>query len=484
MAITIGGGNSAAGKANVSSTFELEVRTPQTERNAGFIQLSSEVDAGTITGTREVKALEATDDYRLRVGIDCPLFNHSFEGTVVATDRFNQSLSTMTTAQASGFLSINSGNATASGNYGIVTTRKAFPILGTYQTYCNMWVREANQTATNAVSEWGLGYAATTATPTDGMFFRRLSGGGLRAVVNFAGAETVATIDTTSVPGGDGSGAYDATERNHYLIDLHNDYANFWINDVLVASIATPSSQPTPTSSSEQPVFARVYNSGVASAGRRVEIGFITVEQGDANWGKPWAHTMAGMGGHSSQVQPGTAVAQTANWSNSAAPASASLSNTAAGYTSMGGQYQFAATATNETDWALFGYQNPAGSNALPGKTLYITEIRIGEMFVTGAAAVNATMFFWAVGIGSSAVSLATTDAATTVSPKRIALGGQGFLAAAAVGASAPGFLVTFQTPLPVHNGAFLHIILKQLNGAATASLVWRGTVTVNGYFA
>jgi len=28
-----------------------------------------------------------------------------------------------------------------------------------------------------------------------------------------------------------------------------------------------------------------------------------------------------------------------------------------------------------------------------------------------------------------------------------------------------------------------LHIILKQLNGAATASLIWRGQVMVNGYF-
>ncbi len=107
----------------VSTNGQAEVRTPQTENQAGFVQLSAEVDAGAVTGSRSVIALEATDDYRLRIGVDCPLFNHSFEGTIVATDRFAQSLSTMTVAQASGFLSLNSGNATANGNYAIFTPR-------------------------------------------------------------------------------------------------------------------------------------------------------------------------------------------------------------------------------------------------------------------------------------------------------------------------------------------------------------------------
>lgn len=180
----------------------------------------------------------------------------------------------------------------------------------------------------------------------------------------------------------------------------------------------------------------------------------------------------------------GTATAQTANWANSAAPASATLSNTAAGYTTLGGQYQFVASATNETDWALFAYLNPAGTAALSGKTLYVTGIRISKMVVTGAAGVNATMFFWAAGIGSSAVSLATTDSTTASSPKRIPLGVQSFLAAAPIATAADGFDIDFDNaPLVVPAGTYFHIILKQLNGAATGSLIWRGQVTVMGYF-
>ena len=484
MGVQIKGGNSSAGLANVSSTYELSVVTPQTEADAGFVQLSTETDSGAVLGTRTVIPLEASDDYRLRVGLDQTLYNQSFEGTVVATHMFTQSLSTMTTNQASNYFVLNSGNATASGNYAIFITRRAVPLFGTYPTYSDIWMREAGENATNAISEWGLGYAATTAAPTDGVFFRRNAAGVLKAVVNFGGTETEETIDTTNVPARSGVGVFDATECNHFLIVIHNDIANFWINDILVSSIGCPDAQPSPTASAALPLFARVYNSGIASQARRVEIGFLNVSLGDQHNNKPWSHAMCGLGQGAYQTQLGTATAQTANWANSAAPASATLSNTTAGYSTLGGQYQFAASATNETDWALFGYLNPAGTNALPGKTLYITSIRVSKMLVTGAATVNATMFFWAVGVGSTAVSLATTDTASAVSPKRIPLGIQNHAAAAAIGTSSDGFDVQFtDAPLVVQPGTYLHIILKQLNGAATASLVWRGQVMINGYF-
>jgi len=483
MSTSIKGGGSS-NLVSVDSNGNMAVVTPTTDTQAGFAAIISEKDAGTVTGSRTMVAIEGSEDYRLRVGQDQPLFQLSFEGTTIAQGHIQQNLTTMTAAQASGYLGLNSGNATASGNAANVRTYRTFSLCGAYTVYGNLILREANETATNAVSEWGFGYATGTSAPTDGVFFRRLAGGGLRAVVNFGGpAETVATIDTANVPGGDGTGSYAATERNHYLIEFTHNFCKFWINDTLVASIPSPSTQPGPTSAWSQPVFARVYNSGVASAGRRIELGCITVEQADMNSGKDWAHVMAGSGGGAYQAQPGVASGQTANWLNSTVPASASLSNIAAGYTTLGGQYQFAASVTNETDWALFAYQNQIGSATLPGKTLYVTGIRIGEMCVTGAAGVNATMFFWAAAAGSTAVSLATTDAAATVAPRRVSIGSQCFLAAAPIGTQSPGFMVNFDSPLVVPAGCFFHVIVKQLNGAATPSLVWRGTVLVNGYF-
>lgn len=477
-------GSSTAGKANVDSNFNLNTVTPQTESQAGFVQVSSEVDAGAVTGSRTVRAVEVSADFRTRVGSDTPMLNLSFEGTIIAQAIIQQNLTTMTAAQASGFLTLNSSNATASGNAANIRSYRTFPLFGSFPIYADFWLREGNPTATNAISEWGYGYASGVAAPTDGLFFRRLSGGQLRAIMNFAGSETAVDITTTNIPSRDGSGGYDATECNHYLVVSHNDEAEFWINDILVARIPCPSSQGSPTSSSSQPVFARVYNSGVASAGRRVELGFLGVTCGDANLGgKLWSATMAGMGFGSVQNPPGVASGSTANWANSAAPASATLSNTAAGYTTLGGQWQAAAVVGAETDYALFGYQVPTGSSTLPGKTLYITGLRIGETFIQGAAVATATVLVWGIAVGSTAVSLATADGAAAVGPRRKMCGAQSFAAAAAVGAISAGFERQFETPLVAPPGTFVHIILKMPQGAATASLVFRGSVDINGHF-
>ena len=154
------------------------------------------------------------------------------------------------------------------------------------------------------------------------------------------------------------------------------------------------------------------------------------------------------------------------------------------GYTTLGGQWAASAVVGAETDYALFGYQVPVGTNALPGKTLYITDIRIGETFVTGAAVGTLTTFQWSVAVGSNNVSLATTDGAAAVGPRRIALGSQVHAAAAAVGAMASGLpMISFATPLACPPGCFVHVILKMWSGAATASLVFRGTVGISGYF-
>jgi hypothetical protein len=496
MAVTIAGGSSTAGRANVTSTFDLQVRTPTVEENAGFATMSSEIDDGTVTGSRLVKSPEATHDYRLRVGVDCPMFNHSFEGTIVATDRLNQSLSTMTVAQASGFLSLNSGNATASGNYAIVTTRRTFPILGTYQLYANMFIREANETATNAVSEWGLGYAATTAAPTDGAFFRRESGGQLVAVVNFAGSEsgTTANITTTNVPPGDGTGSYNPTESNHYLIAAGSDSVNFWINDTLVATIPTQGTRGIPVSSSEQQLFARVYNSGVASAGRRVELGFITVEMGDTNSGKPWPHVVAGMGGSAYSVQPGTATGPTVTRTNGAhgwpASATARIAGTwtatsAPALNSLGGLWTSPAISslTSDADYPVFAYLNPAGTNAIPGKTLHVTGIRCGEAYAAAAASTNAIFLSCIVSAGATAAATSTGDAATTVGLRGVVVGGYGFVATDVIGSVRPGFDVTFTTPLVVPPGCYFHFIVRPVGTVTSNTLVVHSSLMVNGYF-
>ena len=219
MSTSIKGG-ATSNLAAVDSSGNLAVNLPTTDTQAGFSALLAENDPGDVTGTRYVKACEVTEDYRLRIGQDQVQYQLSFEGTTIPQGHIQQNLSTMTVAQASGFIGLNSGNATASGNAANIRTYRTFQLFGAYTVYVNMWLREANENATNAVSEWGLGYVSGTSAPTDGAFFRREPGGALKAVVNSGGAELEEAITTTNVPGGDGSGSYSATERNHYLIQF------------------------------------------------------------------------------------------------------------------------------------------------------------------------------------------------------------------------------------------------------------------------
>jgi len=485
-------GGSVAGKANVDATFNLQVRTPQTEIQAGFAQASSEVDSGSVTGTRDVRAFEVSDDYRLRVGVDTMWLNKGFAGTIL-DPAFSQVATTMTYAQSGGFGVLNSASATALGNTINLSTKKSFPLFGTFGTIVEMQLREANQTSTLSSSEWGLGLLTGTATPLDGVFFRRLAGGQLQGVVNFNGVETATNITTTNVPGRAG-GSYSATDVSKYVIIISTGDCEFWINDILTLRIATPTNQGSPTQSASLPLQFRVVNAGLASAGRRIEVGFCSVQLADAITARSWPAAMTGNGGSSIQTQLGTAVAQTSNSLITALAAPTFTANTAPANAALGGKWISTSPMTVGTSglatvadvhYPLFSYLNPAGTVAIPGKDLVIRGIRVGETVVSAVLGATYTQIEWLAGFGSSAATLATADAVgppTTVSPKRIHLGSQGFLALAPAGTTAPGFYVDFgDAPQVVPPGSYLHIIVSFLGNAATGTL--RGSVTPIGYY-
>ena len=497
MGVNVKGGNNSAGLANVSSTYELQVTTPQEQAQAGFVQMSAEVDDGTVLGTRTNLALEASDDFRLRVGLDQTLFNMSFEGTTVPTGHFQQVTATATVTQLSNFLIVNGGASTTSAQGAYIRTYRHFPSFGTYPTYVDLWIREVGHDSVNVVSEWGLLYltAVATATPLDGVFFRRLSGGALRAVINNNGTETEYTIDTTNVPPRDGVGPYDATEVNHYLIAFHNDVVRFWINDILVASIDCPSNQAAFISGTNIPVGFRVNNtSTVTPVARQLQIGFINVGIGDQNTNKPWSHAMAGAGQGSYQTQVGSTVGGTvtrgaapAGWVTSAtARATGTWTATSAPATaSLGGMFVTPAisTLTSDADYPVFAYQVPAGTATLPGKTLYITSIRVGEAYASAAASTNAIQLTYIVTVGGTSATTSTADSTTTVAPRALVVGSHGFIATDVVGTLKPGFEVTFPTPLVCPAGTYFTFVCRPFGTVASNTLVVSSSLSVNGYF-
>lgn len=430
--------------------------------------------------------IQATENGTLKTSIDSLLFFEQTDGANVNTNLWNQSTLTQTIAQASGFVTLNSGSSVAVNTYSILSSIKAMPIYGQMPLYVAINAKTANLPLTNATCELGLGTAATNAAPTDGAFFRWKPDGTFAAVINNNGTETTSANLTGSFSSftGDETVVLPPTAGTTYLYEivLVEDVVQFVVNDVLVAEVAVPTTQNFPVNAGRQTVMARVYNGAVSPASApQLSIGQVVVNQQALNQNKLWKESLTSLGRGAYQ-SPVTAFGQTANHTNSTSPTSATLSNTAAGYTTLGGRFQFAAVAGAATDFALFAFQVPVGYQ------LYITGLRM-DTVVTGAAiATTATVLDWSVAVNSSAVSLATADGAGTWAPRRIPIGIQGFSLVAPtgpkqIGDSAEAITFAFDPPLVVDSQRFFHIILQVPVGTATASQVFRGVAGVTGYF-
>jgi len=406
-------------------------------------------------------------DDRLRVGQETFLFFDNIDGTSVNTNLWTQSQSGMTQSQTGGNLTLNAASSLTSGNYSILSSNKQMYIIVEYPLYCQFRAKLVPQT--NAVLELGFGNAATTATPSDGCFFRVDTSGNVKGVINFGTAETT-TSNLFSIS---------STTFYNWEVTIFEDHVTFEVQSAdgvtnVDVDLPIPSTQGSPVSVGHLPVYARVYNNTATSSAAQMVIASVNAQQMDLLTSKPWSEQMAGAG-RNSMFDP-SALAQSANYTNNTAPASATLSNTAAGYTTLGGAWKFAAVAGAETDYALFAYQVPSGFS------LYVTDISINS-YVTGAASsTSATLLQWAVATNSSAVSLAT---GSPNPPIFMPIGVQTAAKTSGIGdIFDPGLIsYSFRTPLVITSGKFFHVVLRIPVSNATASQIIRGNVMIEGYF-
>lgn len=447
---------SASGNvAAVDSDKQLAVRLNADPTKAGAVRLyDSNGDA-----------IIVEENGALSVSQDELILSEQVDGTTLNTNKWTTSTSGMTIAQANGFIALNSGAAVTTNAYAILGSIMNVPLYGDMPVEFSFNAKINAQPQSNFTVEMGLGSASGASAPTDGAFFRWTSNGAFQAVVNNAGSETTAACTAPA-----------SNTTLLFEITIAEDHAQFRIDDEVVADIVNPAGLAYPVAAGHQPVLCRVYNGGTSPAQAPIlYIGQVLVRQIAVNLDRPWRDAMAaqGMGAYQSP----TLFTQTANHANSTSPASATLSNTAAGYTTIGGRFQFAAVVGAATDFALFAYQVP-----VPWK-LYITAITISSV-VTGTAVVTATLLDWSLGLNASAVSLATADSPpTSWAPRRIPLGLQGFIASAGIGTLSGDLSRRFDPPLVVDSNRFLHVILQIPSGAATASLIFRGDIMISGYF-
>ena len=469
-------GDLSGNVGEVTSNKEQLVALGLTQATMGGALIFSQNDAGERLGTPDILSPETTEDYRLRVGIDTPLLGDTFNYAAQNTSLWSYTTTTMTMVHASGFVVLNAGNSVATTVGAWLKSWRTFTLWGASALYFEESVALLLAPVANNVIEIGAFLApSATADITDGVYFQYDGVSNLRAVLNYNGTVTqsVPIIDPT------------AGDVHKYTITLTNGAVEFWIDDVLAAEIPTPPGVGQPMSSGSLPACVRTRNRAATALAQQVKVSNVTVSLADWNTSKPWEDVCAGAGLFAAQGVAGMTQGSTSNNVNNTAPTSIALANAGPGYTTLGGQFQFAAILGAATDYVLFGFQNPVGATGLTGRTLYIKGVYIDTMNTGAAVAGTPTVLIWTLGVGATQVSLATAaDTATAKAARRTSLGIQSFPIGAAIGAQAASIIAPIGTQT-VAQGEFVHIILNMpLNLAFnTGGQILRGTVRIVGYW-
>lgn len=433
-----------------------QVNTPTDPTLAGFVRLA-DVDGNGI-GTTENGALNVSED--------CPIIWDQVDGSSLNTNVWSSTGSAMTIGQVNGFITLNSGAATTANAFAILNSVKVIPLYAQLPLRCTFNLKVPVQPQANLTMEIGVGSVVGNAAPTDGAFFRWNASTQFLAIINNAGNET------TSIP----LSAPVSNIVDIFEIVLVEDLVQFFVGDVLVATVQVPDGIAYPTNAGRLPIFARVYNgASPPGAAPQISIGQVFVAQQAMKQNKTWGETTAvlGRGFYQSPIAP---FGQTTNHTNSMVLNGATLTNTGAAYSSFGGKFSIASQVPGTGDGIVFGFQNFNGYQG------FIYGVAISTV-IAGAATVSPTILDWSLGVNSSALSLATVDG-SGIAPRRIPLGVQGFLAAAGVGTMSNDLVRNFPVPIPVDSNRFVHVILATPTGAATSSLNYRGSVTIlGGYF-
>lgn len=460
--------------ADVNASRQLKV-VPETDAatnpgNVGAVRVFSENDAGTKTGTAYLASPETDDDARLRVAHETIFDVETFNYTGQNTGKHVYRNTTMAVSASAAGLTTNSGNITTTTTGVLYNTYAEFPVIGTAQLYCEMIGSFSALPTTNTIVDFGM-YRASTSNPyapSDGVFFR-LSSAGLQGVLNHNGTETTTSVfDFT----------YTANQKYQFILAFHETECEFWIDGELHARIATPVGQGQPCMSASLPFSIRhAIVGGAAGAALSFTLNDYTVSIGGPMFAT--APSVVGQRAYGSyQGLSGGTMGSLASYANSTNPTAAVPSNTALTANlpnGLGGQGAVTAQAASATDGIWGSYQVPAGTVNVQGRRLVIRGVRIDAVNNGAAVATTATTLQFSLAFGHTAVSLATTETATTKAPRRIPLGFMTWPVGAAIGQgpqAGPVVVDLGDAPAFVNPGEFVQLVGKFLVGTATASQV------------
>lgn len=468
-------GNISGNVVEVNASNELVTALSNVPANIGGVRLFSENDSGDVLGVPYLKSPETSTDYRLRVGLDSVWDDENFNYVAQNFNKHRYLSNTLTMTWASGFLNTNGSGVTTTGTGCQFSTYRHFPLQGAGGIYCETAMALSNNPVTNWNLDFGmfLPAAASTSVPLDGAYFR-INSTGVFGVVNNNGTESAtAVFSFTPVIG----------TVYKYLIVITDHEVEFWIDDVLYGDKEKPVSTGSVMYAGSNPFAIRHHHTGATSAIISAKFANYSIGMADMDNARLWATNKSGHGLSGIQYPSGGAAGLTANNVNNTVPATATLANATAGYATLGGKFLFAAAAGAETDYALFAFLNPVPTTGITGRNLVIRGVWVDTINAVVAVATTPTVLEWSCAVGSTAVTLLTTDTAVARLPKRISLGTQSFVVGALAGALAQRVDVNLDAPLVVEPGTYFHIILRMPYGTATATELFRGQVGVNSYW-
>jgi hypothetical protein len=469
-------GNTSGYVAEVDVNNQVKVNMPLNANLAGYVAVAGEADPGTVTGVREVRDATVTSEARLLVGVSSMLMSKTFPGTTVNTGYWHQIATTQTVAVASGLLTLNSGAvttlSTGSGNQSV----QPVSINMGGVTVIEIDGYPTNTPLTNNVLEWGaFNYTAFNGPISDGACFRFNATGEFRCVLitNSTEIQSASLTAATYAP---------VNAIKNYQIRISDEGAEFMVDGLRVANVIRPATAGTSLLNTALYISQRTYTLATAPASAsQFKVGHVAAWAEELVPNRDYKYALSGQAAHAAYTQDGTAAGITALYTNNTAPTAAVPTNTTAALgTGLGGYFTATATAAVNTDLIITSYQNPANGVAVTGKTLFINNLWIDTHVQTALTAGGANIV-WYLSIGSTAVSEATTETATTKIRRVIPLGVQTFAAAAAA-------LVTgtrIQVPLsaaPVFPGEFVKVCCRYVGTAATAG-AYGHLIGIDGVF-
>lgn len=492
-------GATSGNPVEADANGNLSVNLPTTVSQSGFARLAAAVDS------TNFNQADISDDNKLNVAQSfTQLALHWNSSITTMAAKVGISSTTMTRSLTNGALVLNNGSTTTTTTGIVAYSQKVINVDESAQLRVRMYAKTLNATATNKQADLGLGYFNITtgqaAAMNEFIGFRWTTTGGLQGVLETSqgGAPTSQTLNINS-----GTPFSDNVFRM-YEMQITETRVKFFVDGAYYGSITRPSGSWAGLKGVSLPWLARVFNSGAASAGMQLALGTTDVQryQGDI----PPAQTLAALKGQSSawfQYDLGLSASLHNTPASGTSPTANVGSNTASALNNssqLGGFYRntlTGVTVTPHTNILVAAFQNPAvplaAGVANNSRNFVVTGLQISPMVVTTALTGGGFTAEWFAAVGSTAISLATSnvDGAAGIAsraPQVLPLNLMSTLAATAaagvMSTDVGDHHFTFPTPLVIEPGSFIEIGFRTIfvTAAVTAGAV-DGGIYVNGYW-